>query len=66
MNNTYLFLGDHKYWLMTHWDALDLDDGRDYALNRARLYRGRRDFVTHPGDTGRRDYPAEPAAVKPD
>ena len=67
MDNTYLFLGDHKYWLMTHWDEIDLDDGRDYVLNRARLYRDRRDFVIQRGDTGRReDYPAEPAAVKPD
>ena len=23
MDNTYLFLGNHKYWLMSHWDALD-------------------------------------------
>ena len=43
--NTYLFIGDHKYWLMTHWDAVDLDDEQDYVLNRARLYRDRRDFV---------------------
>ena len=63
--NTYLFLGDHKYWLMTHWDAIDLDDGQNYVLNRARLYRDRRDFVIQPGDTGsREDYPANPAAVK--
>ena len=51
MNNTYLFVGDHKYWLMTHWD--DLEPGVDYVLNRARLYRDRRDFVIQPGDTGR-------------
>ncbi|MCY3808070.1 MAG: hypothetical protein OXG58_01305 [Gemmatimonadetes bacterium] len=62
--NTYLFLDDHKYWLMTHWDKIDLDDGQDYVLNRARLYRDRRDFVIQPGDTGRReDYPAKPAAT---
>ena len=60
--NTYLFIGDHKYWLMTHWDAVDLDDGRNYVLNRARLYRDRRDFVIQIGDTGRPgDYPAQPA-----
>ncbi len=65
MDNTYLFLGDHKYWLMTHWDVIDLDDGQNYVLNRARLYRDRRDFVIQRGDTGRReDYPAKPAAVK--
>ena len=60
--NTYLFLADHKYWLMTHWDAVNLDDGQDYVLNRARLYRDRRDFVIQTGDTGKReDYPAKPA-----
>ena len=32
--NTYLFLGDHQYWLMTHWDALDLDRVHDCVLNR--------------------------------
>ena len=37
--NTYLFIGDYKYWLMTHWDAVDLDDGQNYVLNRATLYR---------------------------
>ena len=64
MRNTYLFLGDYKYWLMTHWDAVDLDDGQDYVLNRARLYRDRRDFVIQAGDTGRReDYPGGPAAL---
>ena len=59
--NTYLFIGDYKYWLMTHWDAVDLDDEEDYVLNRARLYRDRRDFVIQRGDTGRcEDYPASP------
>ena len=51
--NTYLFIGDYKYWLMTHWDAVDLDDEEDYVLNRARLYRDRRDFVIQGGDTCR-------------
>ena len=47
---------------MTHWDAIDLDDGQDYVLNRARLYRDRRDFVIQSGDTGRPgDYPASAA-----
>ena len=60
MNNTYLFIGDHKYWLMTHWDKVDPDG--DYVLNRARLYRDRRDFVIQPGDTGMPgDYPSKPA-----
>ena len=58
-----LFIGDYKYWLMTHWDDVDLDScPDDYVLNRARLYRDRRDFVIQPGDTGRpEDYPANPA-----
>ncbi len=60
--NAYLFVGDHKYWLMTHWDAVDLDDGQNYVLNRARFYRDRRDFVIQPGDTGKReDYPTRRA-----
>ena len=59
-NNTYLFIGDYKYWLMTHWD--DLEPEEDYVLNRARLYRDRRDFVIQPGDTGKpEDYPVNPA-----
>ena len=38
-------------------------NGQDYVLNRARLYRNRRDFVIQTGDTGRReDYPDKPAA----
>ena len=60
MDNTYLFIGDHKYWLMTHWDAIR--PGVNYVLNRARLYRDRRDFLIQPGDTGKPDdYPASPA-----
>ena len=59
MNNTYLFIGDHKYWLMTHWD--ELESGVNYVINRARLYRDRRDFVIQPGDTGKpENYPANP------
>ena len=60
MNNTYLFIGDHKYWLMEHWD--DLEPGGNYVINRARLYRDRRDFVIQPGDTGMpEEYPSNPA-----
>lgn len=63
MRNTYLFLGGHKYWLMTHWDEIDLENGPEYVLNRAPLYRDRRDFVIQPGDTGMpEDYPDKPAA----
>ncbi len=60
MNNTYLFIGKHKYWLMTHWD--DLEPGVDYVINRARLYKDRRDFVIQHGDTGKpEDYPKNAA-----
>ena len=63
MNNTYLFIGDHKYWLMTHYNDIDpYNDEGDYVINRARLYRDRRDFVIQPGDTGKpEDYPVNPA-----
>ncbi len=62
MNNTYLFIGDHKYWLMTHYNNIDpYNDEGDYVINRARLYRDRRDFVIQPGDTGKsEDYPVKP------
>ena len=57
----YLFLEDHKYWIMVECDDVDLT-AEDEVLNRARLYRDRRDFVIQPGDTGRpEDYPASPA-----
>lgn len=60
MNNTYLFIGDHKYRLMTHWE--DLKPRGNYVINRAHLYRDRRDFVIQPGDTGKpEDYPINPA-----
>ena len=49
----YLFLGDYKYWTMTECDDIDLDAG-DEVLNRALLYRDRRDFVIRQGDTGKR------------
>ena len=63
MNNTYLFIGDHKYWLMTHYNNIDpCNDEGDDVINRARLYRDRRDFVIQPGDTGKpEDYPVNPA-----
>ena len=49
----YLFLGEYKYWTMTDCPDIDLDTD-DYVLNRALLYRDRRDFVIRQGDTGRR------------
>ena len=57
----YLFLDDYKYWIMAECEDVDLD-AADEVLNRARLYRDRRDFVIQAGDTGKReDYPAGPA-----
>ena len=47
----YLFLGERKYWTMTDCADIDLETD-DYVLNRALLYRDRRDFVIRPGDTG--------------
>ena len=38
----YLFLGEHKYWTMAGDD--------DVILNRALLYKDRRDFVIREGD----------------
>ena len=50
----YLFLGEHKYWIMTECSKIDLE-AKDEVLNRALLYRDRRDFVIRPGDTGTRN-----------
>ena len=63
MENTYLFVGEHKYWLMTPYEQIDpYFDDVNYAINRAPLYQDRRDFVIQDGDTGaREDYPAGPA-----
>ena len=50
----YLFLSDYKYWIMV--ECLDIDlDTEDEVVNRARLYRDRRDFVIQRGDTGKRE-----------
>ena len=63
MENTYLFIGEYKYWLMTGYNDIDpYNDEGDYVLNRAKLYRDRRDFVIQPGDSGMpEDYPSAPA-----
>ena len=47
----YLFLGGHKYWTMTECGDIDLE-ADDYVLNRALLYKDRRDFEIGPGDKG--------------
>jgi len=54
MKNKYLFIGDYKYWLMTPCTEIDLKND-DYVLNRALIYRDRRDFLIRDGDDGRRD-----------
>ncbi len=54
MKNRYLFIGDYKYWLMTPCTEIDLEKD-DYVLNRALIYRDRRDFLIKDGDDGRRD-----------
>lgn len=54
MKNKYLFIGDYKYWLMTPCDKIDLKKD-DYVLNRALIYRDRRDFLIKDGDNGRRN-----------
>ena len=48
----YLFLGRHKYWIMSECSDINLEEDDD-VLNRALLYRDRRDFVIQPGDTGK-------------
>ena len=54
MKNRYLFIGDYKYWLMTPCTEIDLEKD-DYVLNRAPIYRDRRDFLIKDGDNERRD-----------
>ena len=54
MKNKYLFIGDYKYWLMTPCTKIDLKKD-DYVLNRAPIYRDRRDFLIRDGDNGRRN-----------
>ena len=50
----YLFLGDYKYWIMT--DVADADPSAgEVVLNRALLYKDRRDFAIREGDTGKRE-----------
>ena len=62
LTNTYLFVGDYKYWLMSDYHDIDPHyDEFDYVINRARLYRDRRDFCIQPGDSGNPDdYPTNP------
>ena len=43
-SSSYLFIGEHKYWVMSPCAEMD-PDFDDYIVARARLYRDRRDFV---------------------
>ena len=46
----YLFLGDYKYWTMT--ECADIDpETFDDVLNRALLFKDRRDFLIRRSDT---------------
>ena len=50
----YLFLGDYKYWTMT--ECADIDpETFDGVLNRALLFKDRRDFIVRRGDTAKRE-----------
>ena len=63
MENTDLFVGDHKYWLMTNLEDIDpYSDECSYVINRTRLYRDQRDFIIQPGASGKpEDFPVNPA-----
>ena len=63
IENTYVFIGEYKYWLMTNYNDIDAyNNGGDYLINRARLYRNQRDFIMQPGDTRKPDdYPQNPS-----
>ena len=50
LTGRYLFLGEYKYWPLG-----DLEQDGVVILNRALLYRDRRDFVIQPGDSGLRE-----------
>ena len=50
--------GSSRLWLLGLYAQRAEEDN---VLNRARLYRDRRDFLTQPGDTGQpEDYPLNP------
>ncbi len=64
VTNNYLFIGEHKYWFNSKWEGFDPEG--ENVINRAPLYRDRRDFVIQPGDSGKpEDYPAGPAQQAP-
>ena len=60
VSNRCLFIGDFKYWFNSQWHGFD--PAGENVINRACLYRDRRDFVIQPGDTGNpEDYPISAA-----
>lgn len=62
--NTCLFIGGQKYWLNTHWDTDNLDDGNNCIPNWVRLNRDWRDFVGSRSNTGeRQDQPEESVSL---
>ena len=50
----YLILGEYRYWTMTDCAEMDLDN-EEYVLNRAPLFKDRRDFIIREGDTASRE-----------
>ena len=50
---SYLFLGDYKYWVMDEFEDID-PESYDSVLNRALLFKDRRDFVIQRGDNANR------------
>ena len=50
----YLILGNYRYWTMTDCADMDPNSG-DYVLNRAPLFKDRRDFIIREGDTASRE-----------
>ena len=50
----YLFLGGYKYWVMTAVEHIG-PESYDGVLNRAPLFRDRRDFAIRRGDTAQRE-----------
>ena len=50
----YRILGDYKYWVMDEVEDID-PETYDSVLNRALLFKDRRDFIIIRGDTAKRE-----------
>ena len=61
----YLFLGAHKYWTMTECAKIIDLEADEYVLNRALLYRDRRDFVVPAGATAAGELDGRPPCPRP-